>query len=230
MLKNEKIVLANLKANFAPNAALRWLDALLTELPEAPSGLRVLLALPDMALAEAAGKIRGRKGIALAAQTVSPYPQGNYTGSTPAAWLRGLVTHTLAGHRERRGRFRETVQDAANVAREALAEEITPIICVDGDNFASQLGALTREEQEPVLWAFTPRVEMPLAGSDFETIKESLTRIRRQGNDRPVLYGGGVNANNAGTIWRLADCGGLLVASACREPERFAELVLGLKG
>lgn len=91
----KKIVLANLKAYRSPKLVGEWCDALLSALSRTPDTLEVVLALPDMALGDAADKIGGRAGFSLAAQALSPFPQGSYTGSTPAAWLKGLVHYTL---------------------------------------------------------------------------------------------------------------------------------------
>ena len=169
----KKIVLANLKAYRSPKLVGEWCDALLSALGKTPDSIEVVLALPDMALGDAADKIGGRAGFSLAAQALSPFPQGSYTGATPAAWLKGLVRYALAGHRERRCYFHESVQDVAREVAEALDEAIRPIVCVESGTFAPQLAALRREEQEQVFWAFTPRVTMPLQKEDLETIAKS---------------------------------------------------------
>lgn len=224
----KKIVLANLKAYRSPKLVGEWCDALLSALSRTPDTLEVVLALPDMALGDAADKIGGRAGFSLAAQALSPFPQGSYTGATPAAWLKGLVRYALAGHRERRCYFHESVQDVAREVAEALDEAIRPIVCVESGTFAPQLAALRREEQEQVFWAFTPRVTMPLQKEDLETIAKSVAHIRRQSDDRPVLYGGGVHAGNARSIWAIEGLGGLMLGEACHNASAFARIVESL--
>lgn len=224
----KKIVLANLKAYRSPKLVGEWCDALLSALGKTPDSLEVVLALPDMALGDAADKIGGRAGFSLAAQALSPFPQGSYTGATPAAWLKGLVRYALAGHRERRCYFHESVQDVAREVAEALDEAIRPIVCVESGTFAPQLAALRREEQEQVFWAFTPRVTMPLQTEDLETIAKSVAHIRRQSDDRPVLYGGGVHAGNARSIWAIEGLGGLMLGEACHNASAFARIVESL--
>ena len=224
----KKIVLANLKAYRSPKLVGEWCDALLSALGRTPDTLEVVLALPDMALGDAADKIGGRAGVSLAAQALSPFPQGSYTGATPAAWLKGLVRYALAGHRERRCYFHESVQDVAREVAEALDEAIRPIVCVESGTFAPQLAALRREEQEQVFWAFTPRVTMPLQKEDLETIAKSVAHIRRQSDDRPVLYGGGVHAGNARSIWAIEGLSGLMLGEACHNASAFARIVESL--
>ena len=224
----KKIVLANLKAYRSPKLVGEWCDALLSALTRMPDTLEVVLALPDMALGDAADKIGEHAGFSLAAQALSPFPQGSYTGATPAAWLKGLVHYALAGHRERRCYFHESVQDVAREVAEALDEAIRPIVCVESGTFAPQLAALRRKEQEQVFWAFTPRVTMPLQTEDLETIAKSVAHIRRQSDDRPVLYGGGMHAGNARSIWAIEGLSGLMLGEACHNASAFARIVESL--
>ena len=83
-----RLILANLKAHRTPKQVAEWCEAFLAAFTGAPEEAEVVLALPHMALERAAELFKGRPGIALAAQCVSPFPIGGYTGSTPAAWLR----------------------------------------------------------------------------------------------------------------------------------------------
>ena len=46
---------------------------------------------------------------------------------------------------------------------------------------------------------------MPLQKEDLETIAKSVAHIRRQSDDRLVLYGGGVHAGNACSIWVIEE-------------------------
>ena len=129
---NEKFVVANWKANLSHVQAQRWLQTVTAKYNPFP-GFNVILAAPFPFLGDLQKEIGEEDGISLAAQDVSPYPLGNYTGSVPAAWLQGKVDFVLVGHRERRRYFHETIQEVANKVTEALEEEITPIVCIDQD-------------------------------------------------------------------------------------------------
>lgn len=226
MTKPSRIVLANLKAYRAPALVEQWFDDFMAQLRKAPDGIEVVIAVPDMALERVAAKINPAAGISLAAQVLSPFPQGSYTGSTPAAWLRGLVRYSLAGHRERRAYFHETAQDVARQAHEALEEEITPIICVEGEQFHQQLAAFSYEEQEQIYWAFTPKIETGLVlPRDLQVITDAITKIAQLSGNRPVLYGSGINASNINTIWALPGLSGIMVTEASRDAKAFAELI-----
>ena len=49
------------------------------------AGMEVVLTLPDLLLPEANEMLKSRKRVVLAAQDISPYPPGSYTGGTPAS-------------------------------------------------------------------------------------------------------------------------------------------------
>ena len=83
----KKIVLANWKANFSPERALQWCDTLLVTL-QPLRNVELVLAVPALCMERVAEKVQHIAGMSLAAQGVSPFPQGSYTGSLPAAWFR----------------------------------------------------------------------------------------------------------------------------------------------
>ena len=84
----KKLILANWKANLAPERALQWVD--LFAMAYTPrSEVEVILAVPTLILEQVARTTSRLAGVSLAVQSISAYPQGSYTGSTPAAWIRG---------------------------------------------------------------------------------------------------------------------------------------------
>ena len=230
MTTQKKIVLANLKAYRSPTQVEQWCDSFLASLRNVPETLEIVLAVPDLAMERAFEKIKGRSGISLAAQALSSFPQGSYTGSTPAAWLRDLVRYSLAGHHERRTYFHESVQDVARQVHEALAEEIIPIICVEGEYFHQQLAALSYEEREQVWWAFTPKTETALVlRRDLPIITETVAKMGQQSGKRPVLYGGGITSENGGARWAVPGISGIMAGAACLDALVFASLIQRLR-
>lgn len=225
-MPDKKIILANLKAYRSPPQVEQWCHDFLSALRAVPQGIELVLAVPAMAMERAADAIKGRTGVSLAAQALSSFPQGSYTGSTPAAWLRGLVRYSLAGHRERRLYFHEGVQDVARQVREALEEDIRPIVCVDGDTFTQQLAAFSPEQRENLYWACTPKVPVALRlPEDLAVIRGAIGKILEQGGRTPVLYGGGVTAGTIGALWALPELSGIMVGEACRDARTFADLI-----
>jgi len=221
----EKIVLANWKASLSPAAAARWLDVFAGQYRPSPL-LRVILAVPFLVLADLRNRCRPLAGVVLAAQDVSPFPQGGYTGATPADWLSGLADYVLVGHRERRRYFHETDQDAANKVSEALAAELQPILCVNREGLARQLAALEGTAGEHLLLACTPDEADALeVARSSASVADDLSYFARRGGGRPVLYGGGVHAGNVAKLIALPECAGVMVAEGCLDPADFLKLL-----
>jgi len=221
----KKIVLANWKANLSPERVQQWLEHF-TKAYRPQSNVEVILAVPVLVLEQVAAKTTSLAGVSLAVQGISAYPQGSYTGATPAAWVKGMASYTLIGHRERRHYFHETVQDVARQAYESLSEDLQPIICVDRDLLVSQTAAMAAEELAHLIWAYTPEtpatLEMARNISDIATI---LPKIAQKTDNRPVLYGGGVTMENAASLWQIPGLSGIMLGKSCLNGTAFAHLV-----
>jgi triosephosphate isomerase len=221
----EKIVLANWKASLSPAAAARWLDVFADRYRPSPL-LRVVLAVPFLMLVDLRSRCRALPGVALAAQDVSPFPQGGYTGATPADWLNGLVDYVLVGHRERRRYFHETNQDAANKVSEALAAELQPILCVSRAGLAGQLAALEGSDLDKILLACTPDEAEALENArSTASVAEAARYFSKMIGGQPVLYGGGVNFGNVANLIALPEIVGVMVAGGCLDPGDFGRLL-----
>jgi triosephosphate isomerase len=122
------------------------------------SKLEVVVAPPLVALDATGTALRAAprlSSVQLAAQDVSSYPVGSYTGGSPAKILASLGIHyTLAGHSERRNYFHETSRDVAAKALYSIEAGITPIVCVDEPYFAEQLAQLDTALLEKIIWAY----------------------------------------------------------------------------
>ena len=221
----EKLVVANWKANLSLLQAEKWL----VELSEGYSpvaGIRVVLAVPFPFLVPLQSRFKSLSGVSWAAQDVSPYPLGNYTGAVPAVWLNGLVDYVLVGHRERRRYFHETIQEVANKSSEALAEDICPILCVDMDVARQQSAAVESEEMEHLVVAYTPADADHLeVARSVSGVTEGVRQVASLFPGCPVLYGGGVNAGNVAELFKLPQVSGVMAAAGCLNPLSFLELL-----
>jgi triosephosphate isomerase (TIM) len=221
----KKMVLANWKANLSPERMKQWCDAF-AAVYQPHIDCEVILAVPFLGLECIAERTQHLAGVTLAAQGVSAYPQGRYTGAIPAAWLRGLVRYTLLGHRERRRYFHETAQDVARQVYESLAEDLQPIVCIDRDLLTAQTAAVAAEELGRLIWAYTPDTPATLEMSrNTADILAMLPQIARKTDNRPVLYGGGVTVDNASDLWRLPGLSGIMLGQGCLDAVAFASLV-----
>ncbi|MBM9514541.1 triose-phosphate isomerase [Desulfogranum marinum] len=223
--QEEKIILANWKANFSPSRAAQWCEEF-SAAYQPVAGMEVVIAVPFLCMEEVGRRLNELEGVSLAAQTVSPYPQGSYSGSTPAAWLRGLAKYALLGHRERRDYFHETAQDVAKQVYESLAEELVPIVCVDQDNINAQTAIFDTEDLLKIRWAYTPKdAEQLERAHGNQSIETAVSSISKKVGHQPVLYGGGVNNSNGGQILELPGVQGIMLGRGCLDAAAFAKLV-----
>ena len=180
------------------------------------------------------------------AQDVSRFDKdGAFTGETSAAMLADLgAQFVLLGHSERRQYFGENNETLSAKLDNALAADLTPILCVGetlAQRQAAQEQAVVAEQlsvlrgkvmphiavaYEPV-WAIgTGQVASPEQIADMHAFiyAELLSFTNKSANIR-ALYGGSVNAQNAQTILTLPNVDGALVGGASLQADSFAAIV-----
>jgi triosephosphate isomerase len=187
--------------------------------------------------------------IGYGAQDLSAHANGAYTGEISGPMLAKLgCSYVVVGHSERRQYHHEDDALVNAKAKAALANSMTPIVCVgeglpvreagehvpytlaqlDGalDGFKSDDVEKIVIAYEPV-WAIgTGRTATP------EDAQEVIGAIRNRvadehGNtaDRVrVLYGGSVKSNNVAAIMEQPDIDGALVGGASLDPVEFARI------
>jgi len=188
--------------------------------------------------------------ITYGAQDVSLHDAGAYTGEISAPMLAKLgCTFVVVGHSERRQYHNE--DDAAVLAKtkQALQNEITPIVCIgEGLNvrdagthvehnleqLRGSLRGLSPEEIAKVVVAYEPvwaigtgKVATPADAQEVcGAIRGELTQLASAevAGEVRVLYGGSVNAKNIGELIGQADIDGALVGGASLKGDDFATL------
>ena len=235
MTTKKKLIAGNWKMNgsLAANEAL--LKALLAGVG-APA-CEIAVCVPAPYLAQVQSLVAGSP-VALGAQDVSAQPQGAFTGEQSAAMLKDFgVRYAIVGHSERRQYHGETDELVAAKTAIALANGITPIVCV-GETLAEREAGHTEEvvkrqlaavihvnghciseivvAYEPV-WAIgtgktaTPAqaqaVHAVLRAQLHHAASEHAAGIR-------ILYGGSMNAANAAELLAEADIDGGLIGGA----------------
>ena len=208
----------------------------------AGDGADLLICPPFTALGAVAEVLRGSR-VLLGAQDCHAAPAGPHTGDISPAMLADLgVTHVILGHSERRATHAETDDMVRHKARAALDAGLIPIVCVGetADQRASgreteivgwQLeGSLPPHfdglvAYEPI-WAIgtgrTPSRDEVATMHAF--ITEELIRQFPAMRRRQILYGGSVNAANAGTILALPHVAGALVGGASLLARSFLQI------
>jgi triosephosphate isomerase (TIM) len=240
-----KLIVGNWKMNggLAANQAL--LDGLRAGLGAVRS--RAAVCVPHPYLAQVQLLLAGSP-IALGAQDVSAHVSGAFTGEVSAGMLRDFgVRYCIVGHSERRQYHGETDEAVALKAKQALAQGITPIVCV-GETLAQreagqteavvkrQLAAVIHENghciseivvaYEPI-WAIgTGQTATPEQAQQVHAVLRAQIRAATAHAERvSILYGGSMNAANAADLLAQPDVdGGLIGGAALRAPDFLSML------
>lgn len=227
-----KYVVANWKSYKNVAEARRWLDEF-AELYVPTDGVEVIIAPTFLCLEQVSAHLHSLqlKNVALAAQDVSPFPKGAYTGAVAADLLKDMVDYVIVGHSERRRYFHETINDIGNKVLESTDSGLTPIVCVDKPYAMSQLTSLGDIDSDAVILAYAPvdalnfRIPHPP-----EKVAEDVSFITEVHPRWPVIYGGALNVDNAGRYASVTGVAGLFVGSASLEAKSFAAIYKAVTG
>ncbi len=224
----DRIILANWKAEIDSTGADKWFKDFSSRYRPLED-VQVIVAVPFLFMERVAEKFAALERVAVAAQAVSPFPAGSYTGATPAAWLSDLCEYVLIGHRERRHYFHEDSRSIGAQVRECVAVGLRPILCVNEATRSGDLAVIDSSDLDKLWLAYTPGSSS--FGTEQETaamhqgITGTAASLHAASGGRPVLYGGGVNAGNCAGILQLDGISGVMVGRSCLDGVGFAELV-----
>lgn len=241
----KKLIAGNWKMNgsLASNAAL--INSLRAGLGQ--PACQVAVCVPMAYLASCQVLLDG-SGIELGAQDVSEHEAGAFTGEVSGAMLREFgVRYALVGHSERRQYHFETDLVVALKAQRALANGITPIVCV-GETLAQREAGKTEDvvkrqlaavihvnghciseivlAYEPV-WAIgtgkTASTEQ--AQQVHAVLRAQLRAASGHADQITILYGGSMNAANAAQLLAQPDIDGGLVGGAALKAQDFLTII-----
>lgn len=241
----KKLIAGNWKmnGNLAANEAL--LKALLAGAGE--PACQVAVCVPSVYLAQCQALLAGGV-IELGAQDVSAHESGAYTGEISPAMLKEFgVRYAIVGHSERRQYHGETDELVAAKAQRALSAGITPIVCV-GETLAEREAGHTEEvvkrqlaavihanghcisevvvAYEPV-WAIGTGLSATAEqAQQVHAVLRAQLRAASPNADRiKLLYGGSMNAANAGSLLAQADIDGGLIGGAALKAADFLTII-----
>ena len=239
---------ANWKMNHGPSEARAYIAAFLRLF--APHADRTVgLFPPALSLSAVRDARADRADILLGVQNIHSQEKGAFTGENSAPMARDAgATLALVGHSERRHVFGETNLDAARKVLIAHGFGLTPILCV-GETLAQRemgdaervvveqlqvgLDQLQRQSLSQIVIAYEPVWAIGTGRSATPEDASSMHRVIRatldgisadETGDVPILYGGSVSKKNAESLLRADGVAGLLVGSACLDPEGWAEI------
>ena len=242
----KSLIVANWKMN---PKTLKEAKSLLEETKHLASLLKkvtVVVAPPSIFLATLAG---GRKGkVAFAAQNAHYELSGAHTGDISMGQVKDAkASYMLIGHAERR-ELGETDDDVRKKVDAAFSAGLTPIVCVgeksrdaSAEHFAVVRGQLRTGLSEDAgkklskivivyepLWTIgQPKAMEPRQMHEMSIFirKTLVERFGEAGHHVTILYGGSVDATNAGDMMQSGDVAGLLVGRASVDKQEFIELL-----
>jgi triosephosphate isomerase len=174
---------------------------------------------------------------------------GAYTGEISPVMLRGLATHVILGHSERRQYDNETDAGVAAKVRSAVDHGLVPIAAI-GELADERRAGRTEEVLDRQLRAAISQLDR-IEGSGLVIAYEPVWAIGTGDAASPVdaqaaaaqirallheadpdgahevriLYGGSATPENAGAFFAMPDVDGALVGGASLDPGRFAAIV-----
>jgi len=242
------VIGGNWKCNGMPGDCADFAAALTPTVTEGPLP-EIILAVPCFLLAEAAEAFRTLP-VTVAAQNVSQFPCGAYTGEISTEQLKALgVTCTIIGHSERRTLCRETDSDIAAKVTAALKSGLKVILCVgEGEDIRlenrqnewvsaqvrSALKDFDKADTDRLIIAYEPiwaigagRAATPADAADMGAcIRACLSDFLGSEAERiPLLYGGSVKAENTAKLLDDENVDGLLVGGASLKADSFAAII-----
>lgn len=245
---SKKLIVGNWKMHFTTGQASLYLHKLQEQAPNYRD-VEVVLCPNLLALQSLSLQVNHRK-FRLGAQNCYFEDAGAFTGEVSATQMRGLVSYVIVGHSERRHIFGETNKDAANKAQAVLRNGMKPILCVgetkhersEGetahvihDQVVAGLRNVSSDEVENVVIAYEP--VWAIGTGDFAKVEDAekvvkLIRkhVRALFGDKAaetvrVLYGGSVDASNAGAFVRAEGIDGLLVGGSSLKAKVFSDII-----
>jgi triosephosphate isomerase (TIM) len=241
-MTRSRLVIGNWKMNGLRSSNAQLLSALKAAQPQ-PAGVQVAVCVPAPYLADVARELTG-SNLAWGAQDCSAFESGAYTGEVSAAMLADCACrYVLVGHSERRAQHAESDALVADKAKAALAQGLTPVVCL-GETLAERQSGQTESvvqrqlsavittlgaqisrvviAYEPV-WAIgtgqTATPEQAQAVHAF--LRQLLAAVTDQAAVIPLLYGGSVKADNAASLFKQADIDGGLIGGASLKAADF---------
>ena len=245
MTSKKKLIAGNWKMNGSLEANDALVRAVVAGLKDAKCAVAVCVPAPYLAQVQ---MLKSGSALELGAQDVSQHEQGAFTGEVSAKMLREFgVRYAIVGHSERRQYHGETDALVAEKAKTALANGITPIVCV-GETLAEREAGKTEEvvkrqmaavihvnghciseivvAYEPV-WAIgTGKTATPDEAQQVHALlRKQLAAATAHAERVNILYGGSMNAGNAAALLAQPDIDGGLIGGASLKAPDFLQIV-----
>lgn len=249
MTARKPMVAANWKMNKTAFEARELIQAMLPELKKIEA-VDIVLCPPFTNLSLVCEQI-AETDLKLGAQNMHWQEKGAFTGEISASMLADFCDYVILGHSERRQMFGETNETVNKKAHTALAHDLKPIICVGESLEQNQAGEtaqvvetqcreslqnITPEQAQNIVIAYEP---VWAIGTGLAATPEGANEVHRDvirpvlrdlfgaeiAEGMRILYGGSVNAENAGELFAMSDIDGGLIGGASLKADAFVAVV-----
>ena len=210
----------------------------------------IVVAPPFTSIAAAVEAAKG-SNVAISGQNLFWQAQGAFTGEVSAGMLAEAgCRYVIVGHSERRQFFGDNDGAVAQKARAAVADGLTPIVCLGESLAERELGrtqevlsqqflggpaALTPAEFSRILLAYEPvwaigtgRTATPEIAGAAHAFLRICVRDQYSAElaaSTRILYGGSVKPDNIPGLRAQPDLDGALVGGASLDAKSFAAIV-----
>lgn len=220
---DKKLFVANWKSHKNKQETLKFFERLKERISSVNLSNKEIVIAPSFTLLMKCRYLIDQDNlpIKLAAQNVSPFPEGAYTGEVNAKQVRELCEYVIVGHSERKKYFHESESEIENKIAQAKEAGLGVIQCIQDEK--------SRLHRDADIIAFEPPNSISTFGVGeadspedigrvFESVKEELA-------GRRILYGGSVDKANVTTYAKIDNCGGFLIGGASLEADSFIDLL-----
>lgn len=164
------------------------------------------------------------EGIKFGVQNCFWKEKGAFTGEISPQMIKSLgVNYVIIGHSERRNILKETNEEIIQKVNEAVKANLIPVVCVGeskGEDTFKVLEEQIRGIDENIILAYEPL--WAIGTGEYASI-EKVKEVKEFLQERKVLYGGSVNAENIQQYLTVMD--GVLIGGASLDFEEFNKIL-----
>jgi triosephosphate isomerase (TIM) len=213
-MNKQLFIAGNWKSNKTKKDAEVWIDTFKKVLPKPPENLTIVLCVPFTLLDFFHSQ---HLALLLAAQDVSPFGTGAYTGEIAPTQIKEFADWVVIGHSERRKYFLEDDRILSEKVIRAKDNGLSVMYCVQDD--ATFIPPLVDVVAYEPLWAIgTGKSDTP----ENANVVCSLIKQKFSGT---VIYGGSVTEVNVRSFVEQSAVDGVLPGGASLDPQKFAALI-----